>query len=148
MILKEPSFNVIRFNDKQYKEGSFLLTQPMQFMWPAKRCVVTVEVGFITNFASIPGICRSVFPVNGLHRLPAVAHDYLYSNGGTIHVLAALSSKGTITPLSEPAKVFYTRQDADHLFYDFMLSEGVNYTKARLMFSAVRWFGQQNWGTT
>lgn len=148
MILQEPSFNVIRFNNKQYKEGSFLLTKPMEFIWSPKRCVVTVEEGFITNFASIPAACRGFFPVNGLHRLPAVAHDYLYSNGGKIKVFSTIATKNVVVKLKEPATIYYTREDADRLFYDFMIEEGVNKTKAQLMHTAVRWFGQSNWGIT
>lgn len=148
MIIKEPTFSVIRFTDFKYTDGSFLVTMPMVFEWRAKRCLVTVEVGFMTNFASIPAGMRNLFPVNGKHRLPALAHDYLYANGGTILVKDILQLDGDILPLNEPVEVHYTREEADELFRAFMISEGVHKTRAQFMYLAVRWFGQSNWGTT
>lgn len=147
MIVQEPSFSVIRFSDRaHYKDGSFLLTQPMIFDWVKKRCRVTVDAGFITNFASIPAGLTNVFPVNDRHRLPAVAHDYLYSKAGTLQTLEMIRPSGEILKLSKPATILYTRFEADQLFRDFMLSEGVGSKRAQMMFFAVQHFGQKNWG--
>jgi hypothetical protein len=39
---------------------------------------LTVPVGFVTDFASIPPALQSIIRQNGLYLLPAVVHDYLY----------------------------------------------------------------------
>lgn len=39
---------------------------------------VTVPIGFVTDFASIPQALQSIIRQNGLYILPAVVHDYLY----------------------------------------------------------------------
>ena len=39
---------------------------------------ITVPVGFVTDFASIPPALQSFIQQNGPSLLPAVVHDYLY----------------------------------------------------------------------
>jgi hypothetical protein len=39
---------------------------------------ITVPVGFVTDFASIPQALQSIIRQNGPYILPAVVHDYLY----------------------------------------------------------------------
>jgi len=39
---------------------------------------VTVPVGFVTDFASIPRVFWSVLRPDGLYTYPAIVHDYLY----------------------------------------------------------------------
>jgi hypothetical protein len=39
---------------------------------------VTVPVGFVTDFASIPRIFWTLLPPDGLYTYPAILHDYLY----------------------------------------------------------------------
>ena len=39
---------------------------------------VTVPVGFVTDFASIPRIFWSLLPPDGQYTYPAIIHDYLY----------------------------------------------------------------------
>ena len=39
---------------------------------------ITVPVGFVTDFASIPQALQSIIRANGPYILPAVVHDYLY----------------------------------------------------------------------
>src|SRR5262245_55189884 len=39
---------------------------------------VTVPVGFVTDFASIPRIFWSALPPDGRYTYPAIVHDYLY----------------------------------------------------------------------
>jgi hypothetical protein len=39
---------------------------------------VTVPIGFVTDFASIPRIFWSILPPDGKYTYPAILHDYLY----------------------------------------------------------------------
>jgi hypothetical protein len=39
---------------------------------------VTVPVGFVTDFASIPRVFWSLLPPDGVYTYPAIIHDYLY----------------------------------------------------------------------
>jgi hypothetical protein len=79
----------------------------------------TVPVGFKTDLASIPWFAQWYIKKFGKHNLAAVLHDYLYS-------------------------VSYNRKDrvkADKIFYQALLSCNVTARKARLMYIAVRIFG-------
>lgn len=145
MILHEPTFKVIRSTHSGYIDGSFLVVEPLEVLWKAKRCVLTVDSGTITNFASIPTGFRNVFPVNGRHRLAAVAHDALYGAGGRITTDTVIGVRGMLIATTEDVEVFYTRQDADLLFYEMMICEGVRKSKACAMYRAVRWFGRSAW---
>ncbi len=102
---------------------AFELASPMVYRWDAKDILVTVPVGFVTDFASIPRPIRNLIDVNGKHRLPAVLHDRLYALGGKL------------------ADVRYTRQDADDEFLRAMKEAGVSWVTRTLMHRAVRMFG-------
>jgi uncharacterized protein DUF1353 len=39
---------------------------------------VQVDIGFVTDFASIPRVFWSILPPDGLYTYPAIIHDYLY----------------------------------------------------------------------
>lgn len=148
MIVKEPSFRVVRKNQMDYKKGTFIVIDPLVFHWKAKRCVVTVDTGAFTNFASIPFGFRNIFDVNGNHRLAALVHDYLYWLGGVIttqelRVHAAKPYTASDTPL----RIHYTRQEADQVFYELMLADYVPKWQAKIMYGAVRVFGRNAWGT-
>lgn len=146
MILREPAFKVVRYADTNYRDGSFVLVEPLVFVWEKKRCVVTVSAGIVTNFASIPPGFKNTFPVNGRHRLAAVAHDFLYGCAGIIKVDQFLAPTGEPVATEESFEIYYTRAEADLVFYELMLAEAVKKTKARLMYQAVRWFGHKSWG--
>lgn len=147
MILREPTFRIVRHAHKSYVNGAFELVEPFMFAWRAKKCVVTVPAGEITNFASIPIGFQNLFPVNGRHRLPSVAHDALYGRGGELTTKTVIDMNDRFLSLSEPVRVFYTRVEADQLFYEFMLAEKVNTTKAWLMYQAVKLFGGRCYGS-
>jgi len=83
----------------------------------------SVPRDFVTDFASIPAVCRPFFSVNGAHRKAAVLHDYLYSFGSPCH----------------------SRKDADLLFLDAMRVVGVGRAKRAAMYRAVRIFGGSRW---
>jgi hypothetical protein len=70
------ALHLSRFADPTY----FLLKSitwkpnPGQESYPA----VTVPVGFVTDFASIPRLFWSALRPDGLYTYPAIVHDYLY----------------------------------------------------------------------
>ncbi|WOB06485.1 DUF1353 domain-containing protein [Piscinibacter gummiphilus] len=74
---------------------------------------------FTTDGASIPRFLWSLIgsPFTGKYRLPAVAHDAAYQVVG------------------QP------KADADRMFHEAMLEQGVGRVKAWAMYSAVRLFG-------
>lgn len=46
--------------------------------YPSPDMVVTIPVGFETNFASVPRVFWSILPPWGRYAKAAVVHDYLY----------------------------------------------------------------------
>lgn len=40
--------------------------------------IIVVPEGFVTDFASVPPLARSIISVLGKHAVPAIVHDYLY----------------------------------------------------------------------
>jgi hypothetical protein len=80
---------------------------------------ITVKEGFIYDSASIPRIFWSLIgsPFSGKYRMAALIHDALYATQLT------------------------TREEADDIFYNIMVNEGVSVWKAKLMYTAVLAFG-------
>jgi hypothetical protein len=56
----------------------WIVRQPMTYRIGNSQDTVTVPIGFVTDFASIPPALQSIIRQNGLYLLPAVVHDYLY----------------------------------------------------------------------
>ncbi len=56
----------------------WIVRQPLTYTVGISKDSVTVPVGFVTDFASIPQVFQSIIRQNGLYLLPAVVHDYLY----------------------------------------------------------------------
>ena len=83
----------------------------------------TVEIGFITDGASIPPIAWSFIgsPFTGLYRKPALVHDEGYD-----------SQK-------------YKRNYIDRIFLEGMKDEGVSLWKRRVMWGYVRALGWHPW---
>ena len=75
--------------------GIYSSEQDMDIMIPA---------GAKNDLASIPFMFRTLFPVNGTHRLAAAIHDYLYEKKGKL-----------------PGHTLMTRKQADDIFLEFML---------------------------
>jgi Protein of unknown function (DUF1353) len=71
------TLHVSRFADPIY-----FLTQAIEWEPDANQAgkfsKVTVPVGFVTDFASIPRIFWSLLRPDGLYTYPAIVHDYLY----------------------------------------------------------------------
>ena len=87
--------------------------------------VVRVPAGFECDSASVPRMVWTISGLtpDGLIRAAAVTHDYLYDKLGQIGDLDL------------------TREEADRIFLDLMLAAGMNSTRAKLAYKAVRWFG-------
>lgn len=84
--------------------------------------VITVPVGFITDFASIPRLFWTLIgPPAGEYGKAAVIHDFLY------HIQTT------------------TRKYADEVFYEAMQVLGVPFWKRWLMYHSVRTFAWIPW---
>ncbi len=99
------------------------VTRPLQYFAPDSRLVV-VPVGYRTDLASVPRLAWRIVPRDhALARRPAVVHDYLYTH--QTHR--------------------FTKSEADRVFYDALLEEGMPQPLAWLMWCAVRLFGRGGW---
>lgn len=133
-ILNAPLFRVSG-------DGYFKMDTSMRYGWAAKNCVVDIPAGFETDFASVPVPFRNLISINGRHRLPAVLHDYLYSEAGEIKATHGYSPQDGDVERYEVLIVTYSREDADRAFYAAMRQERVNVAQAWVMLQAVRLFG-------
>ncbi|MBD3351722.1 MAG: DUF1353 domain-containing protein [Candidatus Lokiarchaeota archaeon] len=82
---------------------------------------ITVSVGFVTDFASVPRIFWSIFPRWGKHGNAAVIHDYLYWSQDR------------------------SKDEADKIFLEAMVVLKVPRWKRRCMYLAVKYFGGWAW---
>lgn len=82
---------------------------------------VSVPIGFITDFASIPRIFWAILPPWGRYSLAAIVHDYLY------------------------ARQITTRRQADDVLLSIMKGSRVSYIARYLIYYAVRIFGSIAW---
>lgn len=80
---------------------------------------ITVPVGYVTDFASVPRLFWVLFPPDGKYTKAAVIHDYLCDN---------------------PKKFTHTRKQTDYIFLTAMLESGVSRLKSFILFSAVRFY--------
>lgn len=79
---------------------------------------IVVPKGFRTDFASVPRCLWSIFPPYGKHTVAAIVHDFLYATHLT------------------------TREKADLIFLELMKVYNVNPVKRKLMYLAVKYFGE------
>ena len=82
---------------------------------------INVPIGFMTDFASIPRPLWAFLPRWGKYGNAAVIHDYCYWEQSR------------------------TRKEADDIFREAMGVLKVSPCKIRLMYYAVKWFGQGAW---
>ena len=101
-----------------------------QFTWHGPVIDITVPIGFVTDFASIPRFARMIIPKLGRWNKAAVLHDYLYQN----HIVRYKNLTFTVA-----------RKQADLIFLDTMKELGVKKWKRLLMFMSVRLFGWLAW---
>lgn len=90
-----------------------------------EKIFITVPMGFITDFASIPRALWAILPPTGKYGKAAVIHDYLYNRA---------NAQG------------WTKAMADRVFYDAMGDLGVPQAQRWVMWQAVRAFGKGNFG--
>lgn len=83
---------------------------------------ITIERGFVTDFASVPGVLWGIFRPIGDHNLADVVHDWLYTN----HIMSRAAA------------------DAEFLTLMRVLRpHGRSWLDNHLRYLAVRWFGQK-----
>lgn len=94
--------------------------------WSARyQCAICIPRWFLSDLASIPRPVRLLIPVNGRHRLNAVAHDLLY--------------------FLQPEGI--TRHMADVMYLDFNKMSGVSFTNRRSQHAGLcvgGWVGWRN----
>ena len=84
---------------------------------------LTASVGFITDFASIPRIVRSIIPQMGNQNGPSIIHDLCYRMGGK----------------------YLSRAEADMLYLLAMKVAGVGWWKRNTIYLGVRSGGWVSW---
>lgn len=89
-----------------------------------KNRIFVVPKGFKTDFASIPRIFWAIIAPLGKHTLPAVLHDFLYTEG---------------------YKMGISRKEADKIFYRAMIDSFVNRFTANIMWVCVRLFAKNHY---
>lgn len=102
---------------KDLGDGRFKLMQPFSYHVGEEDSdnVITVPIGFVTDYASIPSIFYTLIgPPTGRYGKAAVIHDYLYDTQTT------------------------TRKEADKIFLEAMKVLKVPWWKRRMMWFAVR----------
>lgn len=83
--------------------------------------IITVPVGFKTDFASVPRLPGVYLLFGGIGNEAAVIHDFLYTIKQT------------------------TRAQADDVFYEAMVANGVSRWRAWMMWLGVRAGGSSHW---
>lgn len=106
-----------------YQPGEWVVLNDLDYK-PIRGNVITTPRGFVTDLASIPAPLRGILNVNGRSRMPAVLHDFLYS--------------------VQPQGI--TRERADNLFYEALVSVGVLPAVAWVYWAGVRMGGWMYWG--
>ena len=103
--------------------------------------IITVPVGFITDFASVPRPFWAVIPRWGKHGSAAVVHDYLYK------FLLWMLEQPQYKPLFDHFE--YAKENprkfADDIFLEGMTVLGVRRSTRLVMYCAVRLFGWLAW---
>lgn len=86
--------------------------------------LIVVRVGYRSDLASVPRLAWRIVPRDHVHaRRPAVVHDYTYTD---------LTHR-------------FTKAEADQIFYEALLEEGMHKPLAWLMWCAVRIGGRGKW---
>lgn len=101
----------------------YTLLEEFRVIWNGK--VLTIPAGFKSDGASVPRFFwRIVFPPGDAKALRAAfAHDYIYR--------------------THPPG--WTRKEADRLFLDLLIADGVPWISAQTAFGGVRLFGGSSW---
>ena len=102
---------------------NWMLEEPMHYYVGNSRDHIVVPKGFVTDFASVPGLLQSFISMVGPQMLPAIVHDYLYWEQTC------------------------TRKQADSIFSLAMSEMRVPRRERKAMVNAVRIFGGTAWRT-
>ena len=103
----------------------YKITEPFEYRvgsYSNPICTISVNNGFMSDFASIPRIFQFFFKPRGKYSKAAVVHDYL------------------IEKLKVSREKVFTRKVADAIFYEGMLVLGVNKFTAYILFRSVSLF--------
>jgi hypothetical protein len=104
------------------------ITEPFTFH-SAIVGVVTVEVGFDTDYASVPRGLWNLYPPDGAYTEAAVIHDALYWHQAT----------------AEHGGKPVTRAQADAVFLEAMKALGIGWVTRHILYRAVRVGGGKAW---
>lgn len=110
---------------------------------PARRVVLTIPPGTVWNRASAPRAVRAVADNDDFGEVAGLAHDYVYGLGGDMPN-PPFEPDVDWFPFT-PRPLVYTRAQADRLFLDIALADGVPAWKAYAAYAAVRLFGAAHW---
>lgn len=86
---------------------------------------ITVPVGFVTDFASVPRIPLAFALFGNRGHAAAVVHDWLYQ--------------------THPEGM--SKADADYVFYEALRAEGLKHWRAEMMYLAVKFCGRSAWNS-
>lgn len=98
---------------------------------------VSIPVGFITDFASIPRVLWNVLPPAGSYGRAAVIHDWLYQHRTVVRVATARSMPVVVRLVD--------RAEADRVLNEGMGVLGVGRLTRWLVYSGVRIGGWKPW---
>lgn len=102
-------------------DSHWMITSPFSYRSDFLGRVITVPVGFITDFASIPRLPFMFMLMGDTAHEPAVIHDYLYYTGEV------------------------SRADADHVLHEAAGVAGLNSPETALLYLGVRVGGWMAW---
>lgn len=107
---------------KSYTNYKWELTAPLYFYLDKNKRDegITVPIGFVTDFATVPRLIWSIIPPIGRYTKAAVLHDYLYENPYLVK----------------------NKKEADKIFLQAMQVLEVEKWKRTTMYCAVRVFGK------
>ena len=84
---------------------------------------VTVNRGFVTDFASTPKLIHFIYPPQGKYSKASIVHDFMYSTN------------------------WFSKEIADNTFLNIMLNDGVPKFTAYAFYYSVKLFGGSRYGT-
>jgi hypothetical protein len=111
---------------------------------------ITVQKGFVTDFASVPKFAQVIYPPTGYYGHAAVLHDLLcveFHNGTTSVKIAEhawrpwMGSHGPAEDETGMVMVELTWRLAAYIFREQMRADGVGWRTRWAMWLAVRAFG-------
>ncbi|MGH7798799.1 MAG: DUF1353 domain-containing protein [Candidatus Binatia bacterium] len=88
---------------------NWIVRQPLVYTIGVSKDSLTVPIGFVTDFASIPQVFHYLLRQNGFYLLPAVVHDYLY------WTQTCTRDQSTNTSTAVPASQSRPRLFSDHV---------------------------------